>query len=229
MAARDASIVFARTISIAATLPRPAIRRDVARPLHLHHAVDRLRTTAALVILASGVAGMWASVARSGAPASAHQRTALGRADTPRGGSSVVDTPWRVHVGVVDVALARGDVSTAVRAWHDAYGAAMASTEWIAMLEVGDAFVRIGAAADAREGAKPNARQAYLAALVRARRADSVTGVVRAAQAFAALGDREVARAALGIADRLATGQADDAARARVQTQARTLVVPGTR
>ena len=103
----------------------------------------------------------------------------------------------------------------------------MGSREWAAMLEVGDAFVRIGEVAHTREGAKANARQAYLVGLVRARRAESVTGVLRAARSFAALGDREVMSAALGIADRLARAQSDDLAQARVQAVAAVLAHEG--
>lgn len=35
------------------------------------------------------------------------------------------DTLWRAHVETIDQALARHDVSAAVGAWHDAYGAAL--------------------------------------------------------------------------------------------------------
>jgi hypothetical protein len=78
------------------------------------------------------------------------------------------DVPWRTHVRVVDEALGRGDVSAATRHWQDAYAVALASRRWDAMLEVGDAFVRIGRASGTPSAAKPNARQAYLVALTRA-------------------------------------------------------------
>ena len=144
-------------------------------------------------------------------------------ADAMRAGAEATTPAWRAQVAVVDDTLARGDISAAVRAWHDAYGAAMGSREWIAMMEVGDAFRRIGEAAHTGDGAKPNSRRAYAVGLARARHAQSVAGVLRAAQSFAALGDREVATTALEIADRLARAQADEAARARVQVLSRTL------
>jgi hypothetical protein len=43
------------------------------------------------------------------------------------------------------------------------------------------------------EGAKPNARHAYMAALMQAERQRSVPGVRAVGRAFEALGDREVA------------------------------------
>jgi hypothetical protein len=56
-----------------------------------------------------------------------------------------------------------------------------------------DAFVRIGHATGAPNGAKPNARQAYLIALTRARAQRSPDGVILVAEAFARLGDHEIA------------------------------------
>lgn len=117
---------------------------------------------------------------------------------------STRDTAWDAHVGVVDRALADGDVPGAVAAWHDAYGAALASRRWEALVEVGDAFVRIGNAAASISGSRANARQAYFAALVRAERDGSADGVRRVARAFEALGDHAVAAQCARIARRLA-------------------------
>jgi hypothetical protein len=117
------------------------------------------------------------------------------------------DTLWRVHVGTVDQALARHDVSAAVGAWHDAYGAALASRGWEGMLAVGDAFLRIGAEAGAVSGSRSNARQAYLNALIRAHRDGSMDGLRRIAAAFATLGDHAVATHCLRVADDLAVNR----------------------
>src|SRR5713226_8127883 len=57
------------------------------------------------------------------------------------------DALWKEHVVAIDRALAQHDVSAAVGAWHDAYGAALASRGWEGMIAVGDAFLRIGAEA----------------------------------------------------------------------------------
>ena len=115
----------------------------------------------------------------------------------------MASTPWIPYVRAVDDALERGDVSAAVRAWHDAYGIGLASRRWEPMIDVGDAFLRVSAKERSRDGGKPNARQAYLIALTRAESVRSAAGARRAAEAFAALGDREVAAQCLRIAAKL--------------------------
>lgn len=114
------------------------------------------------------------------------------------------DALWKAHVETIDQALARHDVSAAVGAWHDAYGAALASRGWEGMLAVGDAFLRIGTETGTVSGSRSNARQAYLNALVRARRDGSIEGMRRTAAAFAALGDHVVAAQCRRVADELA-------------------------
>ena len=82
--------------------------------------------------------------------------------DTQRAALRVqFDALWKAHVVAIDRALAQHDVSAAVGAWHDAYGAALASRGWEGMIAVGDAFLRIGAEAGTPNGSRPNARQAY--------------------------------------------------------------------
>ena len=108
---------------------------------------------------------------------------------------------------MLDQALARHDVGAAVGAWHDAYGAALASRGWESMLAVGDAFLRIGAEAGTASGSRSNARQAYLNALIRAHRDGSVDGLRRTAAAFAALGDHAVATRCRHVADELAANR----------------------
>ena len=82
------------------------------------------------------------------------------------------------------------------------------------MIEVGDASRRL--AADDRRESDARARQAYMTALLRARREHSVDGVLRAAVAFGELGDREVVAHALRIAEH----QAAQDPRARAQVRA---------
>jgi hypothetical protein len=125
---------------------------------------------------------------------------ALARSGTP----APTDTGWPAHLGVIDRALAADDVTVAVLAWHDAYGAALATGRWEPLVEVGDAFVRIGDAVSSISGSRANARLAYLGALTRAQRDGSVDGVRRVAQAFQALGDHAVAAQCTRIAQRLA-------------------------
>jgi hypothetical protein len=114
------------------------------------------------------------------------------------------DASWTAHLRVLDDALARGDVSAAVRAWHDANAAALASRRWDALVEVGDAFLEIGRATGTPSAAKPNARLAYMAALGRANASKSVDGILRIADAFEKLGDHEVSRQCLKLAKSLA-------------------------
>ena len=115
------------------------------------------------------------------------------------------NAPWALHVEAVDEALARQDLSVAVRAWHAAYSAALGSRRWTGMADVGDAYLRIGEAAGLRKPWEPRAREVYLNALLRARHEGSLDGVLRVAGAFAALGDTDVVEGALRIAERLAT------------------------
>jgi hypothetical protein len=81
--------------------------------------------------------------------------------------------------------------------WRDAYGVALRSRDWAAMVSVGDAAVRIDRIArlpsDHPTGFRAEARQAYLRALVDARAVRSRQGITRVADAFAALGDAEMA------------------------------------
>jgi hypothetical protein len=100
-------------------------------------------------------------------------------------------------------ALAAGDVGAAERAWNDAYGAALATDKWSAMAEVGDAALRLANATPAGRRYEAKARQAYLITLFRARNDGSPDGILRAAEAFAALGDWEVADYCRRIAEQL--------------------------
>jgi len=81
------------------------------------------------------------------------------------------------------------------------------------MIEVGDAARRVGNVTAART--------AYLTAAFRARRLRSFEGILSAAEAFAALGDREVAEQWLGVAKELA--QPSESALARVRAAAESL------
>jgi hypothetical protein len=101
------------------------------------------------------------------------------------------------RIAAVDRALARKDTSAAVYAWSDAYTLALGARRWQAMVEVGDAAVRIHALAGHASayllGFRAEARQAYLRALFLARHDRSAEGIERVAQAFAALGDADMA------------------------------------
>lgn len=127
-------------------------------------------------------------------------------------------TPWVAPIQKMDEALARGDISAAVRAWHDAYLAALGARRWEGMAAVGDASMRLAALPDSRRAMEAEARRCYLAALFRARHQRSIDGVLQIAEAFAALGDRGAARQALVIASAMTGGtpQTEIAERMRV-------------
>jgi hypothetical protein len=112
--------------------------------------------------------------------------------------------PWRQRLDAVDAAIARRDVTAAVSAWREAYSLAVATRRWEVMAEVGDTAVRMhgqpGFATAHPGGFRTEARHAYLSALFRARETGSTEGVLRVAEAFAALGDREMAEYARAMA-----------------------------
>jgi hypothetical protein len=125
------------------------------------------------------------------------------------------DSAWEDHLRVVDEALQEGRISVAVRAWHDAYGAALGSRGWEGMVAVGDALLGISKVSGTPDDARAKARAAYVTALNRARGARSVDGVLRTAEAFAALGDRSVVQQCLGVADALGANDAEASHRVR--------------
>lgn len=135
---------------------------------------------------------------------------------------------WSVDIRAIDDALARMDMGAAERAWGSAYRDAIAGRSWEGRLAVGDASLRMGEAVGARSAAAARARTNYMAALLLARERGSLDGVLRAAEAFAALGDREAAERGLAIAGRLAAQARDPQAGARVrQARARMAGVEG--
>jgi hypothetical protein len=128
-----------------------------------------------------------------------------------------VEEAWVAPLRAVDEALAQQGVAAAERAWRDAYGQAQASRRWEGFIAVGEASLRIGEVAQQRPAAEARARAAYLVALFRARQQQTVDGVLRTAQAFADLGDREVVERCLDMARDLAQQKGDAEAEARVR------------
>jgi len=116
----------------------------------------------------------------------------------------------------VDQALAVRDITGAQRAGHDAYTAALGSRGWDELVAAGDAYLRIDEAMGFRSPARARARQAYLAAFLRARSQGSLDGVVRSTDAFASLGDRQVAAQCLRTAERLTAAGNDPRSREAV-------------
>ena len=143
--------------------------------------------------------------ALSGADAAVHGELERTESFVPAGRGRD-DGLWRAYIDLVGKELEQGRVDVAVRVWQDAYGAAVESGRWEGMLAVGDAFLAIGRAAGTPRGARMNAREAYMAALIRARRDRSVDGTLRVAGAFQRLDDRAVVAQCLHIAADLAAG-----------------------
>lgn len=127
------------------------------------------------------------------------------------------DGPWTIHIRKAEEALAGKNVRAAEQSWHEAYRAALSSKRWEGMVAVGDASRRIAEVAGAREAYVPRARQLYLSALERARQQRSVDGVLRAAEAFDALGDREAVNECVRIAEGLAAQSGEANTRERVR------------
>jgi hypothetical protein len=122
-----------------------------------------------------------------------------------------------VHLQIADEELNRGNAATAQLHLRAAYAAALRVPGWESLVEVGDGFRRLAGVGDARTEAAEHARAAYLAALVRARHARSVDGVLRAGDGFGALGDGEVVRQCIVIARRVADRGGDAVALGRVR------------
>lgn len=147
-----------------------------------------------------GRLGMWAGLALVVATATAlgslaGARVRVSSFEDPRLTPDAREVPQLLLS--VDAALARKDRSRAIYEWRNAYGQALRTHGWEAMAAVGDAAVRIDALAG-RPGGHPTgfraeARQAYLLALFRARDARRPDGIERVAEAFASLGDAEMA------------------------------------
>jgi hypothetical protein len=127
-----------------------------------------------------------------------------------------VGATWRDALQHAEAALAGGDVREAQQSCQEAHRAVMGARSPEGMLDVGEACLRIGAAASDRWAAVAQARRIYLVALFQARERGDSEAVARAGEAFATLGDREVADRAFELAMALATQSRDAAARDHV-------------
>jgi hypothetical protein len=85
--------------------------------------------------------------------------------------------PWAGPLETANIALARGDVSGAVAAWHEGYGVALRTRTWQGLVETAEAYLQIAEAGSFRASARPMARQIYLNALTRAKAQRSVEGL----------------------------------------------------
>lgn len=138
---------------------------------------------------------------------------AMGRSRNPQ--DNRVERARVVALASVDEALAHGDAAAALQAWQRAYEAARLNRGWRGLVETADAGVRIESGAHG--AAAPRARWIYLAALDRARAERSVEGIVRVAEGFSRLGDRDATERVLRIAASAAVQSRDAEASTRVE------------
>ncbi|MBI1846953.1 MAG: hypothetical protein HYR86_08280 [Candidatus Rokubacteria bacterium] len=139
-------------------------------------------------------------------PAGTWRRTwmALTAAFIDETSAAALPRAWPVCLDEVRHALQERNVGTAMAAWRHGYAAALASGDWRGIVALGDAALRIGDVAGMHTLFFAAARDMYLQAFVHARRARDLEGVLRIAQAFGELGEREVVDWCVRIARELA-------------------------
>jgi hypothetical protein len=142
-------------------------------------------------------------------------RAADGRAEVAAGEPSPDSTSERI--ASVDEAVQRGDLAAARAAWRDVFQSLRPTQDWQGMAELGDSALRVAGVSGMRGPWEADARRAYLGAMFRARTDESLDGVLRAAEAFATLGDRDVAQEGLRVAEAVASRAGTAEARDRVR------------
>ena len=133
---------------------------------------------------------------------------------------------WQTALETMDRALAAGDISGAEMAWRNAYGHALRSRQWPALLAAGDGALRIGDRVLVKRPYRARAADAWRTALFLARAQQSVDGVLQVAEDFARLGDTEGVVQVLHIADSLAATDASGQAQRRVLDARQRLTSP---
>ena len=128
--------------------------------------------------------------------------------------------PWTEYVRAMDQALAETNATAAVRAWRNAYAAALGTPGWRGLVEVASASLRIGTIPGFGKASEARARETYWTALFRARQQGSLNGVLDAAEAFGALGDRAMVEQCIRVAESLAALNGDAAAADQVRVLA---------
>jgi hypothetical protein len=131
--------------------------------------------------------------------------------------------PWREYIRAMDEALAQMNATTAVRAWRNAYAAALGTPGWRGLVEVAAASLRIGSIPGFGKASEARARETYWTALFRARQQGSLNGVLETAEAFGTLGDRSMVEQCIRVAESLAAINGDAGAADRVRTLAANL------
>ena len=165
--------------------------------------------------------------------------TALAMVTAPRTSSMLVaphaaaegvgaetEPAWQTALATMDRALAAENISGAEMAWRNAYGHAIRSRQWQALLAAGDGSLRIADHVLVKQPYRARAADAWRAALFLARTQRSMDGVLGVAEGFARLGDKEGLTQVLHIADGLAAADPSGEARRRVLEARQRLTPP---
>ena len=128
--------------------------------------------------------------------------------------------PWTAHIETMDKALAANDAGESIRAWRRAYSAALSHPSWLGLFAVATVSLRVGTLPSLARSAAALARETYWIAFFRARQQWSLTGVLRTAEAFAMLGDRDAAERCVRVAQALESSAGDAAEIDRVRVLA---------
>jgi hypothetical protein len=125
--------------------------------------------------------------------------------------------PWTAYIRTMDQALAERDPDASVRAWRQAYSAALSDPGWLGLLTVATASLRLREFPGCARGAVARARETYWIAFFRARQQRSLDGVLSAAVAFDSLGDCAAFEQSMRVAEVFATRTGEAAAVDRVR------------
>jgi hypothetical protein len=153
-------------------------------------------------------------------------RTSRMLASPPAAAETETRPAWQIALDAMDHALAAGDISGAEMAWRNAYGFAIRSRQWQALVAAGDGSLRCGERLPVKRPYRAQAAEAWRAALFLARAQHSVDGVLSVAEGFGRLGDGEGLSQVLRIADGLAAADPSGEARRRV-LEVRSRLTPG--
>jgi hypothetical protein len=146
--------------------------------------------------------------------------TWLGTGVTAQAGARtlVQSAAWREPLSRAEIALANGEMRQAEQAWEEARRAAIRSRMPHGLLEVGVAYLSIGEVTRDRRTALSRARQLFLESLFQARERRDVDGIAAAGQAFASLGDCEVAERAHAVVVSMSSKRSDPPSCARADS-----------
>jgi len=140
-----------------------------------------------------------------------------------RTAAGIASAPWTEHIRAMDQALEERNATAAVRAWRNAYAAALGTPGWRGLVEVAAGSLRIGAIPGFGKASEARARETYWLALFRARQQGSLNGVLDTAEAFGALGDTAMVEQCLRVAEGLAALHSDKDSADRVRALAAAL------